>query len=66
MSRATTYAEITQSVDDLISHHVENDPTVSAYLIARAALIQVRGMRGSAKAAELGYRLADEFAGESV
>ena len=65
-AKASSYAEITGSVDGLISHHVENDATVTAYLIARAALLQIRGIRGAGRAAEIAYRLADEFASEGV
>lgn len=66
MTRANTYAEITREVAELIDRHVENDPTVAAYMIARASMLQVRGLRGSAKAAELCYSIADELAGEGA
>lgn len=63
-SPTTSYAEINKAVEDLIDKHVENDPTVTAYMIARSAVLQVRGLRGAEKAGELAYRIADEMAGE--
>lgn len=67
MSAGTSsYAEITKAVGDLIDHHVENDPTVTAYMVARVALLNVRGLRGAGRAAELAYKLADELAGEGI
>lgn len=65
MSATTSYAEINRAVAELIDKHVENDPTVTAYMIARAAVLQVRGLRGSVRAGELAYRIADEMAGEA-
>lgn len=64
-SPVTSYAEINKAVEDLIDKHVENDPTVTAYMIARAAVLQVRGLRGPGKAGKIAYRIADEMAGES-
>lgn len=66
MNRAESYSEIVREVDELIGRHVENDPTVAAYLIARAALIEVRATRGPKNAAELAYKIADELATEVV
>lgn len=63
---AQTYASITKAVDQLVADHAENDPTVVEYMISRAALLRVRERRGADKAAQLAYRLADEFAGEGV
>ena len=63
---ANAYAAITREVGDLIDKHVENDPTVAAYMIARASLLTVRALRGPARAAELAYAIADEFAGEGA
>lgn len=65
MSHPTSaYSEISKSVAGLIDHHCENDPTVVAYMIMRAAALEIRGLRGSGRAAELAYSIADEFAGE--
>lgn len=66
MARSSSYLEITKAVDALIDKHVENDPTVCAYMIMRAAALQVRSIRGPGRAAELAYSIADEFAGEGV
>lgn len=65
-NRAQSYAEITKAVERLVDHHVENDPTVAAYMIARAAILQVRGLRGSEAAAALAYKIADEMVAEAV
>lgn len=62
--RASSYTEIVGEVGALIERHVENDPTVTAYMVARAALLEVRGIRGAGRAGELAYALADELAGE--
>lgn len=59
---ATAYARITRSVQNLIADVRENDSTVAAYMVARAALVFVSGIRGPRRAAELAYKLADEFA----
>lgn len=66
MTHAYSYAEITRAVEGLIDHHVENDPTVTAYMIQRAAALRVRGLRGPKQAAELAYKIADELAGEGA
>lgn len=67
MTAPTTYAEIVGAVRRLIAHHqIGNDATVSAYMVARAALLEVRACRGADRAAELAYKLADEFAGEGL
>lgn len=59
---ATAYAAVTALVDNAIDEIlVGNDPTVVAYLFARAGLVRVSAMRGPKRAAELAYRLADEF-----
>ncbi len=63
---AGAYAEITRGVHRLITDQDDIEPEVAAYMIARAALITIRARRGADKAAELAYRLADEFAGEDV
>lgn len=59
---ASAYAEITREVDRLgRQHQVGNDPTVSLYMIARAALLSMRALRGHKNAAELAYKIADEL-----
>lgn len=60
---ATAYAAITRQVQGIVDEHgPDNDPTVAAYMVARAALVMVGGIRGNQRASELAYRLADEFA----
>lgn len=61
MSRATTYAEITASVCALIDKHAENDPTVTAALIVRAALLRIAHSRGFLVAAEKAVALGIEM-----
>ena len=61
---ANSYAEITREIDASISRHIEVEPEVAAYMLARSALLQIRAMRGSSAAAQMAYRLADEFASE--
>lgn len=61
-SPAGAYAEISRRVTELgRQHQVGNDATVALYMIARAALLQVRGLRGHTNAAELAYKIADEL-----
>ena len=60
---AKTYAAVTKAVDELIRRlPAENDPARVAYMVARAALLHVKGVRGAEGASETAYRLADEFA----
>ena len=59
-----------QRVVDDVEHTIRREapatePTVTAYMVARAALLEVRAKHGAHRAAELAYKLADEFAGES-
>lgn len=62
---AKSYARVSQMVGTIMATKLEeNDPSQVAYLIARSALLEVRTRKGSQGAAELAYRLADEFAGE--
>jgi hypothetical protein len=35
-------------------------------MIARAAVLQVRGLRGAERAGEVAYKIADEMAGEGA
>lgn len=63
MKRSESYAAIVRDVHALIDKYVENDPTVVAYMGARAFLLEINAMRGSEKTAEVAYALADEFGG---
>lgn len=56
------YAEVIKAVDEMIYAAGGNDPTVIAYMVARAGLLAIRHMRGGQRAAELAYKLADELA----
>lgn len=60
---ASVYAQIVGEVRQIIARHSENDPTVCAYMVMRVAALDVRGLRGDARAAELAYAIADELAG---
>lgn len=47
--------------------HFINDPDRAAYMVARAALLTVRGRRGERAAAEVAFRLGDEMvSGETI
>jgi hypothetical protein len=59
---AQSYASITKGVDKLAGEHAENDPTVARYMIARAAMVGISAIRTPQHAAQLLYKLADEFA----
>jgi hypothetical protein len=59
---AQAYASITNGVDKLAAEHTENDPTVARYMIARAAMVGISAIRTPQHAAQLLYKLADEFA----
>lgn len=65
-SPATSYQEITREIDALVSHHIECEPEVTAYMAVRALLLIVRARRGSKAAGEMAQRLATEFLGETV
>ncbi len=61
------YALAVARVRSLIEHDLRaNEPEVSAYLIIRAAGLEVRARRGARDVAALFYRLADEFAAEDA
>ena len=60
---ATAYAEITKAVSDLIDKHVENDPTVVAYMIQRAAALQTRAMAGAERSAAVSIKIGREMLG---
>ncbi len=62
MTRAEAYPIITREVGRIIGDQARDDPAVSAYLIARSALLVVRGRHGPARAAAMAYKLADELA----
>jgi hypothetical protein len=60
------YAEIVKAVNEIISRFLYgSDPSAIAYMIARAALLVVRGRHGASNAADLAQRLADEFRAET-
>jgi len=60
---AQTYAAVTIAVDKLIrTLPSEVDSARLAYLVARAALLHVKRVRGAKGAAETAYQLADEIA----
>lgn len=60
---AQTYAAVTAAVNALIARApAENDKSRVAYMVARAALLHVKGVEGARVAAEKAYQLADEFA----
>lgn len=64
---AAAYAQITAEVQRLIDEYAENDIERAAYMVARASLVVINSRRGGARAAEVAYKLADEFAiGPSV
>lgn len=64
---AGDYLEISQAVDALIdARSTLNEPTVRAYMVARAALLRVSRIRGNEKASELAYKLADELVGNRL
>ena len=58
---AAAYARITREVQALIAANSDNDLDRAAYMVARAALLTVRGRRDAASKA---YALADELATE--
>ena len=64
MSDQSPYARLAVEVEALLAAHPETDPTAAAYMIARLALLTVRALRGPKRAAEIAYKLADEFAAE--
>lgn len=61
MTPAASYALISREVDALVAKASENDPDRAAYMVARAALLTVRGRRGEKAAAEVAFRLGDEM-----
>lgn len=63
---ASAYLEITKAVDRLVAEHAENDPTVARYMIIRAASVGISATRTPGHAAQLLYKLADEFAVEKA
>lgn len=48
-------------MSDLIAQHLEVEPTVSAYMIARAALRFVRRQWGPDRASELAAKIHDDL-----
>ena len=62
----TPYSRVVDDVDHTIGRESPaTDRTVIAYMVARAALLAVRSVYGPMRAAEIAYKLADEFAGET-
>ena len=61
---ASSYALVTGLVDHAIGTvFAGNDSAQTAYLIARAALVYVANLRGTERASEMAYALADELVG---
>lgn len=59
---AQAYARATAIVEQAIAEiDSGNDKSRAAYMLARAALLRVRGLRGGQEAARMAYQLADEF-----
>lgn len=61
MSPALDYLTITNAVNALINGHAGNDRSRAAYLIMRAALLNVRAEHGPQVAARKAVQLADEM-----
>ena len=60
---ATVYSSITKDIDGLIRRYGNQaEPDVVAYMVMRAAMLNVRGRRTDEDVSSLAYRLADEFA----
>lgn len=61
---ATQYLEASKGVEALVAHLStgENDPDRAAYFVARAAILMASTRHGYQGAAEIAYRIADEFA----
>lgn len=59
---AAAYAAITKAVAYLISAHADNDRERAAYMVARAALLNIRAQKGDRAAAEMAFKLGDELA----
>ena len=60
---AHVYANITREVQNIVDRYDNQaEPDVAAYMIMRAAMLNVRGRRSAADASALAYRLADEIA----
>lgn len=64
---ASTYAEVVKAVSLMVAgDRFDADPTVIAYMVARAALLWVRGRQGNQNAGAMAYRLADEISTADV
>ncbi|MBV8594061.1 MAG: hypothetical protein JOZ27_07170 [Caulobacteraceae bacterium] len=59
---ATLYARVDRAIEGVIQEQRVSDQALAAYMVARAALLRVRAVRGSVAAAEVAYRMADELA----
>jgi hypothetical protein len=55
------YSRICETINQLIASEDAVDPTVCAYIIASVALAEVSRARGSERAAEIAYMLADDL-----
>ena len=64
MAEQSPYARLAADVERLVMTYPGTDPTVLAYMLARLSLLTVRALHGPERAAELAYKLGDEFAGE--
>ena len=62
MDAAGEFADIVRRVEREINVSDWSDPSVRAYMIARAALLWVAKTRTSKDAADLAYAIADELA----
>lgn len=59
---AGDYLALSKALNELIdARSYGSDPTVRAYMLARAALVRVKAVHGNERAAQLAYRLGDEF-----
>ncbi len=56
------YAHALATVEAYAKSHPETEPAVLGYMAARAALLFIGAVAGNDKAAEVAYKLADEFA----
>lgn len=59
-------AHVQQSVEAIFSENADVDLTVTGYLILNRALSRVADLQGPGAAAQLAYRLGDQFAGKMV
>lgn len=60
------YSDCAAAVEQIALAYPSTEPSVICYMIARSALLSLRSLQGSARAAEVAYKLGDEFAAETV